>query len=96
MVGLRMVVVGLLIYHRIPAARWGGVEAGDAILDVTGGGLAFGCGGAQGVCGVSGQRDLRLVSPAATVASLGWSPAWGPDTSKTYLLSRTLLLLFCL
>jgi hypothetical protein len=29
MVGLRMVVVGLSIYHRVQAARWGGVEAGD-------------------------------------------------------------------
>jgi hypothetical protein len=52
MVGLRMVVVGLLIYHRIPAARWGGVEAGDAILDVTGGGPA-GC----------EALPIRLVSP---------------------------------
>jgi hypothetical protein len=29
MVGLRMVVVGLSICHRVLAARWGGVEADD-------------------------------------------------------------------
>ncbi|KAK1683484.1 hypothetical protein QYE76_044332 [Lolium multiflorum] len=41
-----------------------------------GGGLAFGCGGAQ-VCAVSPDYAICLVSPAATMASLGWSPAWG-------------------
>ncbi|KAK1604288.1 hypothetical protein QYE76_027961 [Lolium multiflorum] len=46
-----------------------------------GGGLAFGCGGAQ-ACAVSPDYAICLVSPAATMASLGWSPAWGPDLNK--------------
>jgi hypothetical protein len=38
--------------------------------------------GGLGVSGVFGLRDLRLLSPAATLASLGWSAAWGPDLNK--------------
>jgi hypothetical protein len=35
-----------------------------------------------GVSGVFGLRDLRLVAPAATLASLGWLAVWGPDLNK--------------
>ncbi|KAK1617150.1 hypothetical protein QYE76_022667 [Lolium multiflorum] len=55
----------------------GGKERGRC----RGGGLAFGCGGAQAYA-VSPDYSICLVSPAATMASLGWSPAWGPDVNK--------------
>ncbi|KAK1616571.1 hypothetical protein QYE76_022088 [Lolium multiflorum] len=45
------------------------------------GGLAFGCSGAQAYA-VSPDYAICLVSPAATMASLGWSSAWGPDLNK--------------
>ncbi|KAK1632146.1 hypothetical protein QYE76_006461 [Lolium multiflorum] len=47
-----------------------------------GGGLAFRLRRCPDVSGVSGLRDLRLMSPTTTLASLGWSPMWGPDLNK--------------
>jgi hypothetical protein len=61
------------VFRSVTAYRRRGGETWKPVTaDVAGGGLAFGCGGAQGVCGVFEQRDLRLVYPVATLAGMGW------------------------